>query len=210
LGLCVVLYRTHALLAGARALHVEGQYLGVERAVAGRLSAVMGRDRHDTVAPPATPATAMVGSTADKRTEATPAPTHVEPVPPPAAPEPKPSSMAEQAAAPSNETTEAPTKSKRSGSRAVARSAKAAAGAKKSAAAPEASDEEEAPKSRASQTVSLDEDSQEEAPKSLWPSKQKKAAAAKSESSKSTAKESAEPPSVNSTLSDAMRAASGK
>jgi len=83
------------------------------------------------------------------------------------------------------------------------------AGVAKGKPAPDTADDDETPKSHASQTVSLDEEP-DESPKSLWPAKAHKVAASKSDSAEAPSKERAAPPPVDSTLNDAIRAASQK
>ena len=225
LGLSVVLYRSHTLLAAARALSLEGRYLSVERALLHGLSTV--RDRQGPAASPAASAIGVVGSSDDaRRTETGSMPSRAEPPPPaPSAPvaASRPSDGDEErgSSLPSKEPTskESPPASTKRSSFHAATSGKPVrpATVKKGKAAPEESEDEEAPKSRSMQTVSLDGDEKEK-PKALggWATKAQKDSAPKSDSTKSTksdstksdSKASAEPPAVDSKLNDAIRAAS--
>jgi len=223
LGLSIALYRTHALLAAARALSMEDRYLRIERAVAGRLGALTGRDQSPAAS--IATSTGVVGSN-DKHPEpaAAPTPTVTAAPPPSASPTVVEAPSTGHDEASQEAASEEPAPRKGSGHHA-ALSGKAArvATAKKGKAAAEAPEEAEAPKSHKPETVRLDDDEEPEAPKSLWPSAKTKAAAKSSasdsdssdsdstkSSSKSKSKASAEPPPVNSMLNDAMRAASQK
>lgn len=224
-GVFVILYRNHTLLAGARALSLEGRYLSIERAVVSRLNVLSRlswrrpRDEQMPAAAPAPPATSTVrssGDTALANTGSIPSSTAPTPERVPA-PEAKPSGADEETGS-SQATKELTAKESQPASSRRLRASRSGrpvqpASATKGKSAPDVSDDEETPKSRLIQTVRLDEEEEQPQqradPNSLWPTKTQKASAGKSRSS-TASKESAEAPKVESKLEAAMRAASQK